>query len=30
MGWFNLPAQIALGIALATLMTRLLHLLGIG
>jgi len=30
MGWFNLPVQIALGISLATLMTRLLHLLGIG
>jgi hypothetical protein len=29
MGWLNLPLQIALGIALAGLMTRLLHLLGL-
>lgn len=30
MGWFNLPLQIALGLALGGVMSRLLHLLGIG
>jgi hypothetical protein len=29
MGWLSLPLQIALGIALAGVMTRLLHLLGV-
>jgi len=29
MGWLNLPLQIAVGIALAGVMTRLLHLIGI-
>ena len=30
MGWFNLPLQIALGVALASVATRLLRLIGIG
>jgi len=30
MGWFNLPLQIALGIALRSVATRLLRLIGIG
>ncbi len=29
MAWFNLPAQIALGIALAHVATRILNLIGI-
>lgn len=29
MGWLNLPLQIALGIALASIMTRILHLIGV-
>jgi hypothetical protein len=29
MGWFNLPVQIAVGIALAGVMTRILHLIGV-
>lgn len=30
MGWLNLPLQIGLGIALASLFERLLKVLGIG
>jgi hypothetical protein len=30
LGWFSLPLQIALGMALAQLMTRLLHTIGVG
>jgi len=30
MGWLNLPLQIALGIALAHVMTRILALIGVG
>lgn len=29
LNWFNLPLQIALGIALAGVMTRILHLIGL-
>lgn len=29
LGWFDMPVKIALGIALAGLMTRILHLIGL-
>ncbi len=29
MGWLNLPLQIATGIALSAVLTRILHLIGV-